>query len=307
MSKSTIKNKSKIPTDINSTTIGDNNKLVEVDINKELEKNEIDIEDDDVADSEPEENIENDENDDNTGLDNANENIEEGESEVDENELSEVDENELSEVDEDDATDIDEEESEVDNDDDDDEGINKKSSKGNKNTKKTSKTKGKVKNISGIEMLKTTKKTAPITIDDDADDSDEYEDDDMNELYLQKFDSEMRENYILENHAESKSHNYEEVKALSRVVRDGRGIIVDPLHKTNPILTKYEMTCILGQRAKQLDSGAKAFVKVPLNVIDGYFIAMIELEQKKIPFIIKRPLPNGGVEYWNVSDLEILI
>ena len=67
------------------------------------------------------------------------------------------------------------------------------------------------------------------------------------------------------------------------------------------------MTRIIGQRAKQLDSGAKAFVKVPLNVIDGYYIAMIELEQKKMPFIIKRPLPNGGVEYWNVSDLEILI
>jgi len=175
------------------------------------------------------------------------------------------------------------------------------------NTTKSKKTK--INTLGGIEMLKTTKKTAPITIEDEDDhenDSDNAAYDD-NELYLQKFDSELRENYILENHAESKSHNYEEVKAMTRVVRDGRGIIVDPLHKTTPILTKYEMTRILGQRAKQLDSGAKAFVKVPLNVIDGYFIAMIELEQKKIPFIIKRPIPNGGVEYWNVSDLEILI
>ena len=31
-----------------------------------------------------------------------------------------------------------------------------------------------------------------------------------------------------------------------------------------------------------------------------------ELEEKKIPFIIRRPLPNGGSEYWNVSDLELL-
>jgi DNA-directed RNA polymerase subunit K/omega len=66
------------------------------------------------------------------------------------------------------------------------------------------------------------------------------------------------------------------------------------------------MTRILGQRAKQLDSGAKAFVNIPLNVIDGYFIAILELEQNKLPFIIQRPLPNGGVEYWNVSDLENL-
>ena len=178
-----------------------------------------------------------------------------------------------------------------------------------KKTNTTKPKKTKINTLGGIEMLKTTKKTAPITIEDEDDHENDSDDDayDDNELYLQKFDSELRENYILENHAESKSHNYEEVKAMTRVVRDGRGLIVDPLHKTTPILTKYEMTRILGQRAKQLDSGAKAFVKVPLNVIDGYFIAMIELEQKKIPFIIKRPIPNGGVEYWNVSDLEILI
>ena len=195
-------------------------------------------------------------------------------------------------------------------DDDTEEGKAKSKAKLSKKTNKTKNKKTKVNTISGIEMLKTTKKPAPITIDDDEDENESDvpdDDNDMNDNYLQKFDSELRENYIMENHAESKAHNYEEVKAMTRVVRDGRGIIVDPLHKTTPILTKYEMTRILGQRAKQLDSGAKTFVKVPLNVIDGYFIAMIELEQKKIPFIIKRPIPNGGVEYWNVSDLEILI
>ena len=66
------------------------------------------------------------------------------------------------------------------------------------------------------------------------------------------------------------------------------------------------MTRVLGQRAKQLDAGAKPFVKIPLNVIDGYPIAKLELEQKKIPFIIKRPFPNGGIEYWHVHDLEVL-
>jgi len=227
------------------------------------------------------------------------------EAEASEAEASEAEDESEAEASEAEASEAEASEADADGDDD----VGNKTSKLNKKTKKTSKTKGKVNSISGIEMLKTTKKTAPITIEDDdeAGDSDAYDDDDMNELYLQKFDSELRENYIVENHAESKAHNYEEIKALSRVVRDGRGIIVDPLHKTNPILTKYEMTRILGQRAKQLDSGAKAFVKIPLNVIDGYFIAMIELEQKKMPFIIKRPLPNGGVEYWNVSDLEILI
>ena len=43
------------------------------------------------------------------------------------------------------------------------------------------------------------------------------------------------------------------------------------------------------------------------NIIDGYLIALKEFEQKKVPFIIKRPLPNGGCEYWKLPDLEILI
>jgi DNA-directed RNA polymerase subunit K/omega len=41
-------------------------------------------------------------------------------------------------------------------------------------------------------------------------------------------------------------------------------------------------------------------------MIDAYLIALKELEEKKIPFIIKRPLPNGVIEYWRISDLEIL-
>jgi DNA-directed RNA polymerase subunit K/omega len=176
---------------------------------------------------------------------------------------------------------------------------------GNPLVKKTraKKSKAAVSNISGIAELEANK-NAQLNNAAFEEESDEEPEED--EHYLQKFDSEMRDNFILNYHPEARSHNYEEVKALARVTRDGRGIIIDPMHKTIPFLTKYEMTRVLGQRAKQLDSGAKAFVKVPLNVIDGYHIAKLELEQKKIPFIIKRPFPNGGIEYWHVYDLEIL-
>ena len=37
-----------------------------------------------------------------------------------------------------------------------------------------------------------------------------------------------------------------------------------------------------------------------------YLIANRELQEKKIPFIIRRPLPNGGSEYWDIRDLELL-
>ena len=81
---------------------------------------------------------------------------------------------------------------------------------------------------------------------------------------------------------------------------------MDPLHQTLPFLTKYEKTRILGERTHQINSGAKPFIPVETDIIDGYLIALKELEQKKIPFIVKRPLPNGGCEYWKLKDLEIV-
>lgn len=134
--------------------------------------------------------------------------------------------------------------------------------------------------------------------------SDEEDNDDDDEDYLQKFNQEMKDEVILNFHPESKAHNYEEIKQLAKVTRNKNGIIVDELHKTIPILTKYEKTRILGQRTKQIESGGATLVQVPPNVIDSYLIAKLELEQNKIPFIIRRPLPNGGMEYWYVSDLE---
>ena len=140
-----------------------------------------------------------------------------------------------------------------------------------------------------------------LIIADDEDDEDEYE-----ENYLQKFDNELNKNYISEFHPECLNHNSDEVAKLSKVVRDENNIIIDPLHKTIPYLTKYEKARVLGQRAKQIESGARPFVKVPENIIDGYIIAELELKEKKIPFIIKRPIPGGAFEYWNIKDLEII-
>jgi DNA-directed RNA polymerase subunit K/omega len=207
-------------------------------------------------------------------------------------EEEEEEEEEESEVESEPESDVGESEDEAKEEDEDIEPTEKKT-KGKKTSKKI------VSQIDGIEKLEASNKKATVT---------QYDSDEEDETnYLQKFDSKMRENFIADHHPEARTHNYEEVKALCRVSRDGRGIITDPLHKTIPFLTKYEMTRIVGQRAKQLDSGAKAFVKVPINVVDGYQIALLELEQKKLPFIIKRPYPNGGVEYWNVTDLEVLI
>ena len=140
--------------------------------------------------------------------------------------------------------------------------------------------------------------------DDDDDDGDDDDDDDEN--YLQKFNENIKKNIITDYHPELKFHNYEEIENLTTIIKNENGTIVDPLHKTLPFLTKYEKTRILGERTHQINSGSKPFVQIESDVIDGYLIALAELEEKKIPFIVKRPLPNGGCEYWKLKDLEII-
>jgi DNA-directed RNA polymerase I, II, and III subunit RPABC2 len=137
------------------------------------------------------------------------------------------------------------------------------------------------------------------------DDDDDY-DDEYDENYLQKFDNDIIKNYVNEFHPECLNHNYDEITKLTIVTRNSEGIIIDPLHRTIPFLTKYERARILGQRAKQIETGAKPLVKVPENVVDGYIIAELELKEKKIPFIIRRPIPGGACEYWNLKDLEVI-
>jgi DNA-directed RNA polymerase I, II, and III subunit RPABC2 len=142
----------------------------------------------------------------------------------------------------------------------------------------------------------------PFREDDFSDDEEEKDED-----YLQKIDDTYKENLISSYHPELHNINYDEVEALSKVVRDDDGTIIDPLHRTQPFITKYEKARVIGERAKQINAGSKPFVPVDENVIDGYLIALKEFEEKKLPFIIKRPLPNGGCEYWKLHDLEILI
>jgi DNA-directed RNA polymerase I, II, and III subunit RPABC2 len=163
---------------------------------------------------------------------------------------------------------------------------------------------------------KSTKKTrgnqqreeVEIQYDMESDDEDDVEDDDEDgEKYLQKFDDFTKQATITQYHPELLQHNHDEIETLCTVVRDSNGHIVDPLHRTVPFLTKYERARILGERAKQIESGAKPLVNVTdEGLIDSYLISCAELAEKKVPFIIKRPLPNGGCEYWKLKDLEFL-
>ena len=162
---------------------------------------------------------------------------------------------------------------------------------------------GENENIIQNKSARTLKPTINMIHHDEDDDDEEYDD----ENYLQKFDNQITKNYVNEFHPECFSHNYEEIARLSVVVKNSDGIIIDPLHRTIPYLTKYERARIIGQRAKQIESGSRPFVKLHESIIESQIIAELELREKKIPFIIRRPIPGGGSEYWNIRDLEQII
>jgi DNA-directed RNA polymerase I, II, and III subunit RPABC2 len=135
---------------------------------------------------------------------------------------------------------------------------------------------------------------------------DESEDEEPDKNHLQKLTETLKRNVITEHHPELIVQNFHEVEEMCVVLRDENGVINDPRHRTVPFITKYEKAKILGERAKQINAGATPFVEVNQEIIDGYLIALAEFEQKKIPMIIRRPLPNNQSEYWRLEDLEIL-
>ena len=88
---------------------------------------------------------------------------------------------------------------------------------------------------------------APIQIKDsiksfDLSDDDDVDSDDEN--YLQKFDENVETNILQTYYPELNYHNYDEVNTLANVVRNSEGTIIDPLHKTLPFITRYELSLI---------------------------------------------------------------
>ena len=73
--------------------------------------------------------------------------------------------------------------------------------------------------------------------------------------------------------------------------------------KTIPLLTKFEKARIVGVRLQQLAYGAKPRVNVSgLKSINE--IVEKELIERKIPFIIRRTLPNGQSEDWKLEEFD---
>ena len=73
--------------------------------------------------------------------------------------------------------------------------------------------------------------------------------------------------------------------------------------ETSRFLTKYERAKVLGERAIQISNGAKVMVEIEEGVWDPMIIAEKELREKKIEYIVRRYLPDGTYEDWDLNEL----
>jgi DNA-directed RNA polymerase subunit K/omega len=79
---------------------------------------------------------------------------------------------------------------------------------------------------------------------------------------------------------------------------------------TREFYTKYEYCVLLATRTQQLAEGAKPLVSLEgMKVSDPRFLETLarrEIEQRKLPFLVRRMFPNGVSEYWSTQEMEIM-
>ncbi len=71
-----------------------------------------------------------------------------------------------------------------------------------------------------------------------------------------------------------------------------------------PTLTRFEKARIMGSRALQLSLGAPPFIDFSKDTSTSLEIAMEELQQRVIPIVIRRTLPNGDYQNIPIEQFE---
>lgn len=111
----------------------------------------------------------------------------------------------------------------------------------------------------------------------------------------------------MEEGAEEDLENNNEDEEHGDLVEEGDGEERAPVErprKTSKFMTKYERARILGTRALQISMNAPVMVELE-GETDPLEIAMKELRERKIPFTIRRYLPDGSYEDWGVDELIV--
>lgn len=85
---------------------------------------------------------------------------------------------------------------------------------------------------------------------------------------------------------------------------------LDKVKIAKPIMTKYEYDKVISLRTTQLASGAIPFVSIQgLKIASNMElrqVAIQELQQGRLPFIVERMMPNNKKECIRVRDMDLV-
>ena len=109
------------------------------------------------------------------------------------------------------------------------------------------------------------------------DDMDEDENNMLNIGNLQKFE------------IVSKDKSYERLETKKRI--------------RSPFMTLQELTKLIGIRSQQIANGMMPLIDIDPDIKDTKFIAIREIQNHKMPLIIRRYYPNGNYEDWRAEEL----
>ena len=112
-----------------------------------------------------------------------------------------------------------------------------------------------------------------------------------------------------DNNSQSSSESLTHPKGSEILVKNpqsGPRRIPNEERTTPAFMTKYEKARIIGTRALQISKNAPILVDLGKDDIDPILIAEKELAEKKIPFVIRRYLPDGSYEDWKTCELNII-
>ena len=81
-------------------------------------------------------------------------------------------------------------------------------------------------------------------------------------------------------------------------------------YRSTPVMTKYEFNQMISLRVTHLANGAIPFVQMPedMKVVSNMElrrIALMELREGKLPYLVKRTMPNNKIEYWKIKDMDL--
>lgn len=123
-----------------------------------------------------------------------------------------------------------------------------------------------------------------ISYDDNNNYDNEFEEEELKEEGEEEID-------ILDEEGKQNKKNSKEIDKEKRI--------------TTEYLTKYEKARVLGARALQISKNAPVMINLEPGEWNPLSIAEKELKDGKIPFIIRRYLPNNTYEDWKVNELKL--